>query len=86
MKTFSDLNIFPVLLLFIIVIIVLHQYCGDDKDKKYCSRKQIIKSILGGISRGLLLGIMVLDIEFGLVTALALGIINPIITILEHQI
>jgi len=46
----------------------------------------IKKSILSGFSRGLLTGLLLLDIEGGLVLGIISGILNPLITSLENKI
>ena len=44
----------------------------------------IVKSCLTGLLRGFLMGLLLSGVEGGVVTALSLGIINPIMTSIDH--
>lgn len=86
MKQFQDLNLYVILFLIIILSIIHYCYCTEHDTDEYCSRKKIIKSVISGIIRGFLMGLIILNAEFAMVSALVLGIINPIVTLIEHHI
>lgn len=44
----------------------------------------IVKSCLVGLLRGFLMGIMLSGIEGAVVTSISLGVVNPIMTSIEH--
>jgi hypothetical protein len=45
----------------------------------------IVKSCLSGLLRGFLMGILLNGLEGAIVTSIALGTINPIMTTIEHM-
>ena len=56
----------------------------DKQSKEAPSFKGIIKSFLTGIVRGIFMGLLLYGPEGALTSALVLGMINPIITSIEH--
>lgn len=57
----------------------------DNRSKQPPQFKGIIKSMLTGVTRGALMGLLLNGIEGSITSAIVLGIINPIITSIEFM-
>ncbi len=55
----------------------------ENKKKKYITRSDIFQNIFSGLVRGILMGLILDDMEGGFTLALMLGLINPILTVVE---
>lgn len=57
----------------------------DNRSKQPPQFKGVIKSMLTGLTRGALMGLLLNGIEGSITSAIVLGIINPIITSIEFM-
>ncbi len=55
----------------------------ENKKKKAITRSDIFQNVFSGLVRGVLMGLILDDMEGGFTLAIMLGLINPILTVVE---
>lgn len=58
----------------------------EKKTKKKCDTRALVRSAATGAIRGFLMGMVLGSFEGACVTAITLGVINPVLTRLEYHI